>query len=163
MPTALGGGERGFDPHPLDCMGSWSNGKTPAWRAGNAGSTPAGSTGYGRQPATACRAGLLNRRPQGHEGSNPSPSASRRWSQTARQPAATRFEIGSTPIGVSFVISHHAFACRSSRVTPRRCAEQLLAPWIVGRYHVHSRYRMLHHLNGKESASAASAFRHGPS
>ena len=25
-------------------MGLWSNGTTPAWRAGNAGSTPAGST-----------------------------------------------------------------------------------------------------------------------
>lgn len=27
-----------------DSLGLWSNGKTPAWRAGNAGSTPAGST-----------------------------------------------------------------------------------------------------------------------
>src|SRR4051812_35869355 len=50
-------------------MGLWSNGKTPAWRAGNAGSTPAGSTlfqkaaGYG-SPGRLARAHL-----QGHEGS----------------------------------------------------------------------------------------------
>jgi hypothetical protein len=36
-----------FPGGPLMKMGLWSNGKTPAWRAGNAGSTPAGSTQYG--------------------------------------------------------------------------------------------------------------------
>jgi hypothetical protein len=36
---------------------------------------PVGPLRNGGQPDTARRAGLLNRRPQGHEGSNPSPSA----------------------------------------------------------------------------------------
>ena len=35
----------GSTPTPLTgCLGLWSNGTTPAWRAGHAGSTPAGST-----------------------------------------------------------------------------------------------------------------------
>ena len=35
----------GSTPTPLTgCMGRWSNGATPAWRAGHARSTPAGST-----------------------------------------------------------------------------------------------------------------------
>src|SRR5947199_5015488 len=36
----------GFDSRRLRWLrrGLWSNGTTPAWRAGNAGSTPAGST-----------------------------------------------------------------------------------------------------------------------
>lgn len=66
----------GFDSPAVHCLeGSSSNGKIPAWRAGDPGSTPGESTA--KEGSRIRLAGLLwkGSSPQGDEGSTPLPSA----------------------------------------------------------------------------------------